>query len=477
MILRKKTLSLALALAFNYAFAQEHNVSAGYQSPTDPLVIENLESWQDMKFGLFMHWGTYSQWGIVESWSLCPEDESWTQRKTEHGKTYYDYLKNYENLQTTFNPTAFNPKKWADAAKAAGMKYVVFTTKHHDGFAMFDTQESDYKITAAKTPFSKHPQADVTKAIFNSFREEGFKIGAYFSKPDWHTPYYWWPYFPPTDRNVNYDPTKYPERWEQFKNYTFNQLHELTSKYGKVDILWLDGGWVRPFKTIDTTVEWQRTIKVEQDIDMDRIGTMARKNQPGIIVVDRTVPGAWENYVTPEQAIPEKPLDIPWESCITMGNSFSYIPDDTYKPTKTIVETLVKIIARGGNYLLNIAPGPTGDFDKVAYLRLQELSHWIKNRESAIYATRPVAPYSEGDYYYTRSKDSKTINVFHLSDGNQYTQPKEFSFTVPTGFQVKKVELLSHKGKVKWKQKADKMIVQSPNGVLNYAAVIQLSAK
>jgi alpha-L-fucosidase len=156
MLIKQKTKTLFLSTIFistNF-FSQAHNVSAGYEKPKDPLVVNNLEEWQDLKFGLFMHWGTYSQWGIVESWSMCPEDESWTQRKPEHGKSYYEYVKNYENLQTTFNPVQFNPQKWADAAKA-GMKYVVFTTKHHDGFAMFDTKESDYKITSSKTPFSK----------------------------------------------------------------------------------------------------------------------------------------------------------------------------------------------------------------------------------------------------------------------------------------------------------------------------------
>ncbi|MFD2593754.1 alpha-L-fucosidase [Sphingobacterium griseoflavum] len=468
---------MTLSLTASAAFSQAHNVSSGYQKPTDPKVLENLEQWQDMKFGLFMHWGTYSQWGIVESWSLCPEDEGWTQRKPEHGATYNAYVKNYEDLQKTFNPTDFNPEKWADAAKAAGMKYVVFTTKHHDGFAMFDTKESNYKITSPKSPFSSNPRADVTKEIFKSFREEGFKIGAYFSKPDWHTEYYWWPYFPPKDRNVNYDPEKYPERWEKYKQFTFNQINELTSNYGKVDILWLDGGWVRPFKTIDPTVEWQRTIKVEQDIDMDRIGGMARKNQPGIIVVDRTVPGNWENYVTPEQAIPEHPLDIPWESCITMGDSFSYVPNDRYKPTKKLVETLVQIISRGGNYLLNIAPGPNGDFDQAAYDRLKELSAWMDTNGAAVFATRAVAPYHEGDYYYTKSKDAKQLNVFHLSKGDEYVAPSTYVFTVPEGFSAKQVRVLGTKGKAKWSQKGNQVTLHKPQATLSYATVIQLDSK
>src|SRR5690606_39355047 len=149
---------LLLVVLSQHVFSQAHETSTEYIAPTDSLVLKNLEDWQDMKFGLFMHWGTYSQWGIVESWSLCPEDEDWTQREHKHGATYYEYVQNYKNLQKTFNPTQFDPSKWAKAAKAAGMKYVVFTTKHHDGFAMFDIKESDYKITSHNTQFSTHPK-------------------------------------------------------------------------------------------------------------------------------------------------------------------------------------------------------------------------------------------------------------------------------------------------------------------------------
>ncbi|MGH1518016.1 alpha-L-fucosidase [Chryseobacterium sp. JK1] len=474
---KAKILLLSSLLTGSFLFSQAHNVSEGYQRPSDPLVVQNLEQWQDLKFGLFMHWGTYSQWGIVESWSLCPEDESWTQRKPEHGESYYEYVKNYENLQTTFNPTQFNPQKWADAVKKAGMKYVVFTTKHHDGFAMFDTKQTDYKITSAKTPFSQNQKSDVTKEIFNTFRKEGFKIGAYFSKPDWHSDNYWWSYFPPKDRNVNYDPKKYPERWDNFKKFTFNQLNELTSNYGKVDILWLDGGWVRPFHTIDPKVEWQRTIKVEQDIDMNKIGAMARKNQPGIIIVDRTVPGKWENYVTPEQAVPEHALSIPWESCITMGDSFSYVPHDNYKGSQKIIETLVKIISRGGNYLMNIAPGPTGDYDAIVYERLKEISGWMEKNQSAVFATRAVAPYHEGNFYYTQSKDGKTVNIFHLDEKADYTSPSVLHFAVPENFKPKSLKILGLSGKIQWKISDRSIEINLPKerNQLKYATVIQIT--
>src|SRR5881394_2717942 len=169
-----------------------------YVPETDPLVIKKLDHWQDLKFGLLMHWGAYSQWGIVESWSICSEDVDWCRRPA--GVSYVDYIKQYEQLPATFNPTMFDPDTWARAAKDAGMKYVVFTTKHHDGFSMFDTKQTDYRVTSPKTPFSSNPHADVTRAIFDAFRAQGFMIGAYFSKPDWHSTDYWWPYFATPDR-------------------------------------------------------------------------------------------------------------------------------------------------------------------------------------------------------------------------------------------------------------------------------------
>ncbi|ULQ53457.1 alpha-L-fucosidase [Flavihumibacter fluvii] len=396
--------------------AQEHEMSTNYIRPTDPLVLEKLDHWQDLKFGLFMHWGTYSQWGVVESWSICPEDEGWTQRRGPYAANYNDYKKAYENLQTTFNPTRFDPAKWAAAAKDAGMKYVVLTTKHHDGFCMFDTKETDYKVTSGKTPFSTSPRSNIAKEVFDAFRKDGFMIGAYFSKPDWHEPNYWWPYFPPKDRNVNYDPKKYPEKWAAFKKFTYNQIQELMTGYGSVDILWLDGGWVRPFSTIDPKIDWQRTIPYDQDIDMAGIAKMGRTYQPGLVVVDRSVGGEFENYVTPEQTIPAKPLAFPWESCITMGGSWSYVPGDTYKPTNELVHMLVRIISRGGNFLLNIGPSPEGDFSDTAYSRLKEIGQWMKVHGEAVYGTIPFAPYEQGNVVYVQSKDKKILYAYVLSN-------------------------------------------------------------
>ena len=443
------------------AYCQHHK----YVAPSDPLVQKSISNWQDMKFGLFMHWGPYSQWGIVESWSICPEDEGWTQRRGAFSKNYTEYVKAYENLQITFNPVKFAPEKWVQAAKDAGMKYMIFTTKHHDGFSMFDTKETDYKITSSKTPFSTNPRSNVTKEIFDAFRKQGFAIGAYFSKADWHNENYWWPYFPPKDRNVNYEVKKYAQRWNAFKDFTYIQIKELMSQYGKVDILWLDGGWVRPLSTVDTSVEWQRGIKIDQDIDMKRIAEMARSYQPGMLVVDRTVTGEYENYTTPEQEVPIEPLPFPWETCMTMGDSWSYIPNDNYKSSHKLIQLLVKIVSRGGNFLLNIGPGPDGDWDPVAYSRLQEIGKWITINAEGIYNTRPMAPYSNGNIYYTQSKDGGNIYAFYLSETDAVSLPGKIVLKNVSATKGSNISLSGTTTKLKWKIEGGNTVITVPSSV------------
>ena len=481
-MLRKNSFIVLLLIFFINVNAQQHNFSDKYVVPSDTLVQQKLAHWQDVKFGLLMHWGTYSEWGIVESWSICPEDEGWTQRRGPYASGYFDYVKAYENLQTTFNPTKFDPDKWAAAAKDAGMKYVVFTTKHHDGFCMFDTKQTDYKITSSKTPFSANEKANVAKEVFNAFRKDDFMIGAYFSKPDWHCPYYWWPYFPPKDRNVNYDPKKYPDKWNQFKDYTYNQIQELMTGYGSMDILWLDGGWVRPKTTIDSSVEWQRGITYDQDIDMARIAAMARKNQPGLLVVDRTVSGEFENYVTPEQTIPEKPMEHPWESCITMGDSWSYVPNDHYKSANEIVHMLLKIISRNGNLLLNIGPSPEGDWSDTAYSRLKEIGAWMKIHSDGVYNTIPLAPYEDGNIVYLQSKDKKSMYVYILSDNaDEVTLPASITLKNITLTKKSKVALLdAPKEKIKFISQDGTTVINIPSKLQNktigkYAVAFKIS--
>ena len=271
---------IAACLIINYFAAAQPNVheeSAQYQWPEDAAVKAKLETWQDQKFGIILHWGLYAVPGIIESWSICSED--WIER--DSNSSYADYKKWYWGLSKDFNPVKFDPDSWAAVARDAGMRYVVFTTKHHDGFNMFDTKQSDFKISNG--PFKDNPKADVAKYVFDAFRKQNFMIGAYFSKPDWHSEYYGWPKYATADRNNNYDIKKYPWRWNKFKDFTFNQVIELTHNYGTIDILWLDGGWVRPRETVNEEVRsWGARIpQWSQDIDMPKIAAMARLAQPG----------------------------------------------------------------------------------------------------------------------------------------------------------------------------------------------------
>jgi len=449
------------SLSFYTANAQHtHFQSSEYQYPQIPEVREKLEQWRDQKFGIIIHWGIYAVPGIIESWSICSED--WISRDST--TTYEKYKRWYFDLAKEFNPVKFDPEQWASAASDAGMKYLVFTTKHHDGFCMFDTRETDYSI--AKGPFQNHPKADVAKYVFDAFRKKDFMIGAYFSKPDWHSQYYWWDKYATADRNNNYDIRKNTWRWDQFKKYTFNQIDELMRNYGSVDILWLDGGWVRPLSTVtDEVRSWGARIpEWDQDIDMPRIAANARTLQPGLLVVDRTVHGEYENYQTPEQRIPETQLDYPWESCITLGHAWGWVPNQQYKPTRQIIHSLVEVVAKGGSLLLGVGPTAEGEFPAEVNQYLKEIGEWTSRNGKAIYHTRNAKHYHDGSTWFTQSKDAKKLYAIYCPDkDNRLPAQIEWSGNEPTkGSKV----ILLHTGKeVKWKTKAGKTILFIPKNL------------
>lgn len=461
----RKRAVLALVAVASVAFsirAQENNLHAQstvYEWPADPLVKEKLDKWQDQKFGMIVHWGLYAVPGIIESWSLCSED--WIER--DSAIAYDDYKKWYWGLSKEFNPMNFDPAQWAKAGKSAGMKYLVFTTKHHDGFAMFDTKASDFSI--AKGPFSNNPKKDVAKHVFDAFRKEGFMTGAYFSKPDWHSQYYWWQKYATPDRNNNYDIRRYPWRWNMFKDFAYKQLSELMTGYGALDILWLDGGWVRPLETVNEEVRsWGANIPAwSQDIDMPKIADMARKAQPGILIVDRTVHGPYENYQTPEQKVPDKQLQHPWESCMTLGNAWGFVNNDRYKPASQVIHTLIEVVAKGGSLLLGLGPKADGKMPEEVVSRMQEIGQWTSRNGKAIYNTRITNHYKEGDTWFTESKDGSTIFALHCFKDDNF--PSSITLHENLPLKGSKIRLIDSGRALRWKRNGNAIQIWLPSDI------------
>ena len=209
-----------------------HNYSAAetYCRPEEPILQEKLEWFQDQKLALMMHWGLYCELGMVASWALSDKDADWSRHQvnwTDDGETF---KKQYFGLNKSFNPVRFQPEEWAQMAEDCGFRYLLLTTKHHDGFCLWDTAYTDYKVTAEDCPFHENEHADIVKSMFDAFREKGIGIGAYFSKADWHCQDYWNPELRKdglTSRGPSYDPKDHPEMWSRFQEFTKNQVLEL----------------------------------------------------------------------------------------------------------------------------------------------------------------------------------------------------------------------------------------------------------
>jgi alpha-L-fucosidase len=448
--LRKISLSLIMAFSLvNLSGATLSKSMASNEASRDTSLAKRLEWFQDMKFGLFIHFGIYSQWGCVESWPVV-EDDTWARTDdvkawTDRNKDFSLFKRDYWQLNKTFNPTKFNPEKWADAAKYAGMKYFVFTTKHHDGFSMYDTHQTDFKITDPSCPFHTNKRKDITKEAFTAFRKKGFGIGAYYSKADWHSPYYWLPDSSGHGRRANYNTLKQPVPWAKFQSFVYKQVEELTTGYGAIDILWLDAAWTRA---------------PHEDIHMDDIAAMARKNQPGLIMVDRNVHGKNENYRTPEQEVPAKPLEFVWETCMTMGDQWSYKPEDKYKSTFQLVQLLVDIVAKGGNFLLNIGPDSHGELPAGSLSRLHEMGDWMSVNQDGIYGTRPIAPYKEGNIAFTSKQNF--VYAYYLAAKEETKLPAEIRIKSLHPMAGTKVYMLGYKKPLDWSLKNNEVVIQVP---------------
>lgn len=456
-----KLMMLGLALSAGFttriqaqeaqSFVHQQSNTEDYVWPTDPQVLTKLKHWQDQKFGVLMHWGLYSVPGVVESWSICSED--WIVR--ERKPTYEEDKAWYWSQKDSLNPVNFDPSKWADVMKKAGMKYMIFTTKHHDGFCMFDTKYTDFSI--AHGPFGKDPRHNIAKEVFDAYRNKGFMIGCYFSKPDWHSKWFWNPYYATPNRRINYKKQQHPDWWQNYRKFTQNQLNELTTDYGNIDILWLDGGWI-----------------TGDEIGLDTILVDARKRNPGMISVDRTIRGKNENYQTPEQGIPAKQLDIPWESCITLSHAWGWTPNAKFKSPNKVIGILAEIVAKGGCLALGVGPKADGTLQPEVVNTLLRIGSWLNKNGQAIYSTVNAAHYNDGKVWFTADKNGKTLYaIYALEDGEKTPKTITWTENKPKG----KLVLLQNGKSVKYTVKGNQVTVTLPSGLKNEPLAFKFNSK
>ncbi len=314
---------------------------------------------QTARFGMFVHWGHSSQQGVELSWPLVGGIFALPESKPMP-------VQQYHSSAATFDPQAFDAAALAKLAKSCGMKYAVLTTKHHDGYAMFETKVSQYSVMFS--PYGR----DIVRQFVEAMREEGIRVGLYFSLADWHHPDY--PAFTQSDtpykfpRGVPPD----PERWPRFLKFMFAQMRELLTNYGQIDLLWFDGGWER------TPEEWRT----------QEFHAMIRELQAEVVINDR-LPG-FGDYATPEQFVPAKPPEGPWETCLTMNESWGYQPSDAkYKSARQLVHTLCEVAGKGGNLLLNVSPMGDGRLPPEQSERLEAIAGWMAVNGESITGTAP----------------------------------------------------------------------------------------
>ncbi|MDE5676633.1 alpha-L-fucosidase [Phocaeicola sp.] len=450
------TCLFSMAFAFNLNAQEEnsyvHEQSDGYEWPTDKAVLEKLDHWQDQKFGVLFHWGLYSVPGICESWPLCSED--WITRSDEF--TYEGYKAWYWGFSNVLNPTKFDPGQWADIMEDAGMKYMIFTTKHHDGFCMFDSKYTDFSI--ANGPFADDPRKDVARHVFDAFRAKDFMIGCYFSKPDWHCKWFWNPYYATPNRMQNYKRDQHPDWWKKYQDFTENQLTELMENYGKFDILWLDGGWI-----------------TGEEVRLDNVLAKARGGQQkGLIAVDRTIQGKNENYQTPERSIPDRQIAHPWESCITLSHSWGWTPVATYKTPNEVVGILAEITAKGGCLLLGVGPTPEGLIQPEVEESLRGVGRWLRANGEAIYNTRITENYHDGNVWFTANKDGKTLYaIYTVGKDEKLPSSVQWTGNLPEG----KMVLLKDGRTLKYTVKDGKVTVSLPKGLANEPLALRFQVK
>lgn len=350
--------ALCLLLLAGGAQAQQQQI--GRETPAQK--EKRMEWWTNDRFGMFIHWGLYAM----------PARHEWVR--------HYEWIQDgdYRKYFELFNPDLFDPKLWAKQAKAAGMKYAVLTTKHHEGFCMFDSRFTDYKVT--NTPARR----DLVRQFVDAYRAEGLKVGFYYSLIDWHHPQFtidgMHPHRPRDGSDSVYAVLNKNRDMAKYRQYMRDQITELLTQYGKIDVLWLDFSY--PGKHGKGKDDWGSVELLK----------LIRKLQPGIIVDNRLDLGMYsdgQDFETPEQVSVEELAKYhgkAWETCQTFSGSWGYHRDEnTWKSTRELLRLLIGSVSNGGNLLLNVGPTARGEFDERAQDALANMGKWMRSNNKAIY--------------------------------------------------------------------------------------------
>jgi len=319
---------------------------------------QKMEWWREARFGMFIHWGLYAQPAGEWKGERIPGISEWIMARAEIP------VSEYEKLAETFNPVKYNADEWVKLAKFAGMKYIVITSKHHDGFAMFDSDASDYNIVDA-TPFDRDPLKELAEAC----KKYGIRLGFYYSQAqDWHEP--GGTYWNIEEGQPHWDPDL---KREPLMNYingkAVPQVKEILENYGDLDILW----WDTPRGMTEEAAQ------ALQDVADD---------YPDLITNNRLYRPWPGDFSTPEQHIPPTGLDYDWEVCMTMNTSWGYKwYDENWKSSEELIKMLVDIASKGGNFLLNVGPTAEGEFPEASVERLKEIGSWMQLNGESIYGT------------------------------------------------------------------------------------------